>query len=94
MRTLTDSARFTFALALLIPSLAVLWFVAVPDTLTPASYLFLAALLTGLGAVGLTTYGNTEPARSIARVLYRADFTPARATAPVRETAPGARRQI
>jgi hypothetical protein len=94
MRTPASSVRsITLALSVLVPSLALLWFLAVPGTLTPASYSFFAALLTALAVVGIITYGNAQATSSMAQVIYEADTAPVPATADVRRVATQARPQ-
>jgi hypothetical protein len=80
MHTLTRSVRFTLAAALLVPCLALGWFMAVPDTLTPFNYLLLAGLLTALAAVAVTTYRNTQETGSMAQILHEADIAPSATT--------------
>ena len=80
MRTLTSSVRLTLALTLLVPFLALGWFMAVPDTLTPFNYLLLAGLLTALAAVAVTTYRHTQETGSMAQLLHEADIAPSATT--------------
>jgi hypothetical protein len=77
MRTPSNSLRsLTLVLALLVP-FALLWFVGVPGTLTPVSYMLFASLLTALMVVAMITYSNAQATSSMAQLIHEADIAPA-----------------
>ncbi len=85
MRTPVRSVRsLSITLSLVIASLALLWLVAVPGTLTPLSYWFLATLFTALTIVALITYQNAQAPSSMAQLIHEADVAPSAATRDVR----------
>jgi hypothetical protein len=92
MRTPSNSVRsLTLALALLVPCLALLWFVGVPGTVTPVSYMLFAALLTALTGVAIITYSNAQATSSMAQLIHEADIAAAPAPAHAKGDAPPAR---
>ena len=80
MRTRISSIRFTFALATLVPILALTWVFAVPDALTPLSYMYFAGLLSALAAVALITFKNAQATDSVGQLLHETDIAAARET--------------
>ena len=92
MRTPSYSLRsLTLGLALLVPCLALLWFVGVPGTLTPVSYMLFATLLTALTVVAMITYSNAQATSSMAQLIHEADIAAAPASALAKANAQQAR---
>lgn len=74
MNTLTRSTGVQLALALAIATgAAVLWFAAVPNWLTPLTYVVVVGLVTALAAVALFTYRSAQPTGSMAQLIHEAD---------------------
>jgi len=94
VRTPVGSVRsLSITLSLVIASLALLWLVAVPGTLSPLSYWFLATLFTALTLVAMITYQNAQAPSSMAQLIHEADVAPS-ATRDVRGAGTQARPQV
>jgi hypothetical protein len=81
------STRFTLSIALLIFALSAPWLTAVPGTLTPSTYVSVAALLTALAAMTMKTYMSGRATDSMAVLLHEADSAPG--TAPIAASVAG-----
>lgn len=64
--------------AVTIPTIAVIWAVAVPGVLTISSVFALLGLIVAAGWVGRTAYGNGQPTASLAQPLHETDSSGAR----------------
>jgi hypothetical protein len=74
MRALTRLVRIEFALIAL-AALAVLWFFAVPNVITPLSYGLLLGIVIALASIALITYKNAQAADSVAQLLHETEVT-------------------
>lgn len=87
MRTLASPFRVPAALAVLVPLLALIWLVAVPDVLTPLSYAAAVGLLAALGTIALHTYKNAQPTGTVAQLLHDADSAGSSSTGTIKRPA-------
>ena len=63
---------------LTIPMIAVMWMVAVPGVLTISSFFALVGLIVAAGWIGMSAYGNGQPAASVAQLLHDTEGPSAR----------------
>jgi hypothetical protein len=78
--------RLTLTAALALPFAAAAWWLFIAAAPAVAStYVFIALLVIALALVGLNTWHNGQPTRSMAQVIYEANGTPdaASTTRPV-----------
>ena len=73
MTTNFDYKSAAVAFALVMPICLALWVLAVPSTLSVATFTALTLVLVGATMVGLNTWNNGRATRSIAHVLNDAE---------------------
>jgi hypothetical protein len=92
MPAFTKSTKTTLTAALLVTSLTMLWWIAVPNGMAPASFLLIGLLLAGLVIIGRLNYDNSQDTGSLAQILHETDRAPAVVTLPPRQTTGDGRR--
>jgi hypothetical protein len=86
MRTFTKSRKTLLTVALLLTTLTMLWWVAVPNGLAPASFLLIGLLMAGLVIIGRLNYDNSQDTGSLAQMLHETERAPAIARPAPRAT--------
>ena len=76
MRNVAKSTQALGTAAMLLVTLAVLWFVAVPNGMAPASFLLVGLLLAGFVTVARLNYDNSQDPGSLAKMLHQTDSVP------------------
>jgi len=74
MRALTRLVRIEVAVIALV-ALAALWFVAVPNVITPLSYALVLGIVIAVASIALVTYKNAQAADSVAQLLHETEMT-------------------
>jgi hypothetical protein len=77
MLAFTKSAGTALTAGLLLAALAMLWWVAVPGGMAPASLLLIGLVLTGLVLIGRLKYLNSQDTGSLAHMLHETERVPA-----------------
>ena len=94
MHSYISPTRFTLGLALLVPGIALIWLLAVPDTFTTFSAVLVAALSAAFAAVAVVTYRNAQADGTVAQLLHEVDVTGPPRAAAVRATTPQTHRKV
>lgn len=76
MRNFTKSTQALFTAIMLLVTLSVLWLVAVPNGMAPASFLLVGLLLAGFVAIARLNYDNSQDTGSLAKMLHQTNGVP------------------
>jgi hypothetical protein len=81
-------------LALVVPGIALVWLLAVPDTFTTFSAVLVAALSTAFTTVAIVTYKNAQADPTVAQLLHEVDVAASPDSAAVQAAIPQMRRKV
>jgi hypothetical protein len=76
MIPLLNTKRVTVSMALVVPCLLSIWWLAGPDTVTTSTYAMGGALLTALAAITAVTYRNSQATGSMGQLLHETENAP------------------
>jgi hypothetical protein len=79
------------ALAVTLPSIAGLWLLSVPQTVSPSTYSTGLALLIGLVGTTITLYRSSQGTGSMGQLLHAVEMSPVAGSRPVSGNAPRSR---
>ena len=72
----TSTKRMTLSVAIVVPVLLSVWWLAGPEALTTSTYAMGGALLTALAAITAVTYRNSQSTGSLGQLLHLTDTAP------------------
>jgi hypothetical protein len=76
MPLFAKSTKTTLTVSLLVTALTMLWWIAVPNGMAPASFLLIGLVLAGLVVIGRLNYDNSQETGSLAQMLHETDSAP------------------
>jgi hypothetical protein len=76
MLPFAKSNKTTFTVCLLVTALTILWWMAVPNGMAPASFVLIGLVLAGLVVIGRLNYDNSQDTGSLAQMLHEAERAP------------------